>query len=154
VKQRWVPVAILAVALFAINVIARLIVRFGFDGDEAAENRVSIAMFAAIGLTLAIAAFLRAQQKRFTQWLPEIASAAIGGMLLSILVGPFISGEGPFADGAGDFFAQVWLYAGFAVVGTVLGYWVATALGRDYRSKSLKAYTQSRAAKPHRPVRR
>jgi hypothetical protein len=154
VKQRWVPVAILAVGLFAINVIARLIVRFGFDGDEAAEDRVSIAMFAAIALTLAIAAFLRAQQKRFTQWLPEIAAAAIGGLLLSILVGPFISGEGPFEDGAGDFFAQVWLYAAFAVVGTVLGYWVATALGRDYRSKSLKAYTQSRAGKPHRPVRR
>ena len=70
------------------------------------------------------------------------------------LVGPFIGGEGPFEEGAGNFFAQIWLYAGFAIVGTVLGYWVATALGRDFRSKSLKAYTQARAAKPRRVVRR
>ena len=153
-KQRWMWTAILTVVLFAINVIARLIVRFGFDGDETAEDRVSIAMFAAIGLALAIAAFLRAQQKRFTEWLPEIAAAAVGGLLLTVLVGPFISGEGPFEEGAGNFFAQVWLYAGFAIVGTVLGYWVATALGRDFRSKSLKAYTQARAAKPRRVVRR
>jgi len=154
VKQRWMWIAILGVGLFAINVIARLIIRIGFDGDDAAENRVSIAMFAVIGLALAVVTFLRAQQKRPSEWLPDITAAALGGMLLTILVGPFVSGEGPFAGGAGNFFSQVWLYGGFAIVGTVLGYWVATALGRDYRSKSLKAYSQARAAKPRRVVRR
>ena len=153
-KQRWMWIAILGVGLFAINVIARLIIRIGFDGDDAAENRVSIAMFAVIGLALAVVTFLRAQQKRPSEWLPDITAAALGGMLLTILVGPFVSGEGPFAGGAGNFFSQVWLYGGFAIVGTVLGYWVATALGRDYRSKSLKAYSQARAAKPRRVVRR
>ncbi|HET6534360.1 MAG TPA: hypothetical protein VFH03_27580 [Actinoplanes sp.] len=152
-KQRWVPVAILAVALFAINVVARLIVRFGTD-QQATESRVLIAMFAAVGLTLAVVTFLRCQRKRLTEWMPEIGGGALGGMLLSILVGPFISGAGPFANGPGTFFAQVWLYGGFAVVGTALGYWIATALGRDYRSKSLIAYTRARASKPHRPVRR
>jgi hypothetical protein len=147
-------IAILGVGLFAINVIARLIIRIGFDGDDAAENRVSIAMFAVIGLALAVVTFLRAQQKRPSEWLPDITAAALGGMLLTILVGPFVSGEGPFAGGAGNFFSQIWLYGGFAIVGTVLGYWVATALGRDYRSKSLKAYSQARAAKPRRVVRR
>ena len=153
-KQRWVPIAILAAGLFAINVIARLIIRIGFNGNDTAESRVSIAMFAVVGLALAVATFLRAQQKRPAQWLPEIAAAAIAGMLLTILVGPFISGDSPFAAGAGNFFAQVWLYGGFAIVGTLLGYWVATALGRDYRSRSLTAYTQTRAAKPRRVVRR
>lgn len=153
-KQRWVPIAILAVALFAINVIARLIIRLGFNGDDTAESRVSIVMFAVIGLALAVVTFIRAQQKRPGEWLPELAAAAIGGMLLTVLVGPFVSGDGPFAGGAGNFFAQIWLYSGFAIVGTLLGYWVATALGRDYRSRTLSAYAQARATKPRRVVRR
>ena len=152
-KQRWVPIAILAVGLFAINVIARLVIRLGFSGDDTAESRVSIIMFAVIGLALAVVTFIRAQQIPPSKWLPELAAAAIGGMLLTVLVGPFVSGDGPFAGGAGNFFAQIWLYGGFAIVGTLLGYWVATALGRDYRSRSLAAYVRGRAAKPRRVVR-
>jgi hypothetical protein len=87
-------------------------------------------------------------------WLPDIAAAALAGMLLTILVGPFVSGDNPFSGGAGNFFSQVWLYGGFGIVGTLLGYWVATALGRDYRSRSLSAYAQARATKPRRVVRR
>jgi hypothetical protein len=154
VRQRWAPIAALAVGLFMINVIARLVTRFGFDGDETAENRVSIAMFTVIGLVLAVATFIRAQQKRPSAWLPELAAAAIGGMLLTVLVGPFVSGDTPFSGGAGNFFAQIWLYGGFAIVGSLLGYWVATALGRDYRSRTLSAYTRVRAGRPRRVVRR
>ena len=153
-RQRWVPIAALAVGLFAINVIARLIVRFGFDGDKTVENRVSIIMFALIGLLIAVATFLRCQQKRPSQWLPELAAAVLGGMLLTVLIGPFISGDTPFEGGAGNFFSQIWLYGGFAVVGTLLGYWIATALGRDYRSRTLSAYARARATRPRRVVRR
>jgi len=154
VKQRWVPIAILAVGLFAINVIARLVIRLGFSGDDTAESRVSIIMFAVIGVALAVVTFIRAQQIPPSKWLPELAAGAIGGMLLTVLVGPFVSGDGPFAGGAGNFFAQIWLYGGFAIVGTLLGYWVATALGRDYRSRTLSAFAQARATKPRRVVRR
>jgi len=49
---------------------------------------------------------------------------------------------------------RLWQAMGFAIVGTLLGYWVATMLGRDYRSRSLKAYTESRSAKPRKVVRR
>ncbi len=153
-RQRWMPAAALAVGLFALNVIARLIVRFGFDGDDTAENRVSIVMFTGIALVLAVATFLRCQQKRPGQWLPELAAAVVGGMLLTVLIGPFVSGDTPFEGGAGNFFSQIWLYGGFAIVGTLLGYWIATALGRDYRSRSLSAYTRARATKPRRVVRR
>ena len=153
-RQRWVPIALLAVGLFAINVVARLIIRLGFDGAETAENRVSLGMFAVVGLTLAVITFIRAQQRRPSQWWPELAASAVLGMLLTIFVGPFVSGDEPFTGGAGDFFSQVWLYGGFAIVGTLLGYWVATALGRDYRSRSLSAYAQARATKPRRVVRR
>ena len=151
--QRWAPAAILAAGLFVVNVIARLVIRLS-DADDATQNRVTIGMFAVIGLILAVVTFIRAQHRRPSTWLPEIAAATVTAMLLTILAGPFISGDTPFTGGAGDFFSQIWLYGGFAVVGVLLGYWTATALGRDYRSRSLTAYTQTKATKPRRPARR
>jgi hypothetical protein len=152
-QQRWFPAAALAVGLFAINVVTRLVIRLGFSGNQAAEDRASVIMFGVIGVALAVVAFLRSQRVPPSTWLWEIGFGAAGGMLLTILVGPFISGNQPFAGGAGNFFAQVWLYCGFAIVGVLLGYWVATALGRDYRSRSLAAYVRGRASKPRRVVR-
>jgi hypothetical protein len=153
-QQRWFFVAALAVGLFVINVVSRLVIRIGFSGNDTAESRVSIIMFSIIGLALAIVTFIRAQRIKPSEWLPELAGAAVVGMLLTILVGPFVSGDAPFSGGAGNFFSQVWLYGGFAILGTLLGYWIATALGRDYRSRSLKAFAQARSTKPRRVVRR
>ena len=153
-KQRWRAVAVLAVGLFAVNVVTRLIVRLGFEGNATAESRASIAMFAVIGAVLAVVAFRRAQWVPPGTWVPEVVAAALGGLLLTILIGPFVSGDLPFASGAGAFFVQVWLYGGFAIAGVLLGYWVATAMGLDYRSKSLKAFAKAKLAKPRRVVRR
>jgi hypothetical protein len=153
-QQRWFPAAVLAVGLFAINVVSRLVIRLGFSGNQTAEDRASVIMFGLIGLALAVVTFLRSQRVPPGTWLWEIGFGAVAGMLLTIGVGPFVSGNQPFAGGAGNFFSQVWLYSGFAIVGTLLGYWVATALGRDYRSRSLAAYVRGRAAKPRRVVRR
>jgi len=153
-RQRWVQIALLGAALFAINVIARLVIRIGFHDDDTAQNRVSIVMFAVIGIVLAAVTFVRAQRVPPSSWLPELGVAAIAGMLLTILVGPFVSGDTPFEGGAGNFFSQVWLYGGFAIVGTLLGYWIATMLGRDYRSRSLAAFARAKTTKPRRVVRR
>src|SRR3954451_23989848 len=112
-QQRWFPIAALAVGLFAINVVTRLVVRLGFDGDDAAENRATIIMFALTGVVLATYTFVVSQRRRPTQWLPDVGGGAIAAMLLIVLVGPFISGTTPFAGGAGDFFSQIWLYGGF-----------------------------------------
>jgi len=154
-QQRWFPIAALAVGLFAINVVTRLVIHFGFKNDDSAQSGASIVMFALIGLTLAIWTFRAAQRKKPLEWLvPDWFLGAVGALLLTVLVGPFVSGDKPFDDGAGSFFLQVWLYAGFAIVGTLLGYWIAVMLGVDYRSRSLKAYTQRSAAKPRKVVRR
>ncbi|NMO50467.1 hypothetical protein HH310_04575 [Actinoplanes sp. TBRC 11911] len=153
-QRAWFPIAVLAVGLFAINVVARLVIRFGFHDNDTAEDRATIIMFAIIGLTLAVWTFVDAQRRRPSGWLPTVGFGALGGLLLTVLIGPFVSGGQPFRDGAGDFFVQVWLYGGFAIVGTVLGYWVAMVLGRDYRSRSLKAFSEQRKAKPRRVVRR
>jgi Na+/melibiose symporter-like transporter len=154
-QQRWFPIAALAVGLFAINAVTRLVIRLGFNGDNNAESKASIIMFGLIGLTLAAWTFRAAQRRPPLEWLvPDLVLGAVGGLLLTVLVGPFISGNQPFDDGAGDFFAQVWLYAGFAVVGTLFGYWTAMVLGRDYRSRSLKAFSERTAARPRKAVRR
>ncbi|MDT4993666.1 MAG: hypothetical protein QOH97_3558 [Actinoplanes sp.] len=153
-QQRWFPIAVLGLGLFAINVVARLVIRIGFHDDDTAQNRASFVMFAVIGLVLAVVIFRRSQRVAPSGWLPDLTGAAVLGLLLTILVGPFISGDTPFANGAGSFFSQIWLYAGFAIVGTLLGYWIATALGRDYRSRSLKAFATAKTSRPRRPVRR
>jgi hypothetical protein len=57
-------------------------------------------------------------------------------------------------DGAGVFFSQVWLYAAFVGGGALIGFLIATALGQDYKSKSLKRYAEARLAKPRRVIRR
>jgi prolipoprotein diacylglyceryltransferase len=153
-RQRWVPVAVLAAVLFAINVVTRLVVRLGFEGSDTAQNRASLIMFAVIGLVFAVVVFVRSREVPPSRWLPVLVVAAVTGMLLTILVGPFVSGDTPFTNGAGAFFSQVWLYGGFSIVGSLLGYWIATALGVDYRSKSLKAFAEAKLTRPRRIVRR
>ncbi|MFC7527856.1 hypothetical protein [Actinoplanes sp. GCM10030250] len=153
-QQRWFRITVLAIALFAINAVARLVVRIGFDDADSAQNWATIIMFALVALVLGVLTFLRCQQQKPGDWLPDVGFGALAGMLLTVLVGPFVSGNGPFTNGAGDFFAQIWLYTGCALLGTLLGFWTAVMLGRDYRSKSLKAYTQARVTRPRRVVRR
>ncbi|WIM95842.1 hypothetical protein ACTOB_007981 [Actinoplanes oblitus] len=153
-QQRWFRSTVLAVVLFAINAVTRLVVRFGFDSSDAAQTRGSIVMFGLVALVLGGLAFTWSLRRRLTDWLPDLGFGAFGGMLLTVLAGPFLSGSRPLANGSGDFFAQIWLYAGCAIVGTLLGYWTAVLLGKDYRSRSLKAFSERRVVKPRRVVRR
>jgi hypothetical protein len=150
-QQRWFRITALAVALFAVNVIARLVIRLSSE-DDSGQGIASIVMFAVIAVILAVLTFLRSQRLAPSGWLPDVGFGALGGMALTVLLGPFVSGHGPFANGAGDFFAQIWLYAACAIAGTVIGYWTAVLLGRDYRSRALKAYTEARKVRPRRVV--
>jgi hypothetical protein len=153
-KQRWVPVAALAGVLFAVNVVTRLVVRIWFNGNDNAESNASLVMFAVIGVVVAGVTFVRAKAVPPSVWLPDLGLAVIGGMLLTILIGPFVSGDTPFEGGAGAFFSQIGLYGGFSIGGALLGFWIATALGLDYRSKSLQAFAKAKLSKPRRVVRR
>jgi hypothetical protein len=153
-QQRWFRIAVLAVALFAINVVARLAIRIGSDEGDSAQGLASIVMFAVIAVVLGGLVFVRAQREKPGQWLPEVGFGALGGMILTVLLGPLVSGNGPFANGAGDFFAQIWLYSACAIAGALVGYWIAVMLGRDYRSKALKAYAEASKTRPRRVVRR
>ncbi|MEU7930469.1 hypothetical protein [Micromonospora echinofusca] len=153
-SERWRGTAVLAVALFAVNVVARLVTRFGFDGDDTAADRVSLGMFMVIGLVLAAVAFVWGRRRPVAAWGADLAAAVGVALLLTVLVGPLLIGDNPFGGGAGTFFAQIWLYLAAAGVGVLLGYLLLTALGLDHRSQSLKRYAELRASKPRRVVRR
>jgi hypothetical protein len=153
-KDRWLPVGVLAGVLFAVNVAARLVARLGFDEDGEAQDRVSLGMFVAIGLILAVMAFLWGRRKPAGRWIADVGAAAAIALLLTIFVGPFVSGDTPFEGGAGNFFTQIWLYAGFAIGGALLGFLILVALGLDYRSQGLKRFAEAKMAKPRRVVRR
>ncbi|GAA4451024.1 hypothetical protein [Phytohabitans houttuyneae] len=153
-KDRWLPVGVLAGVLFAVNVAARLVARLGFNDDGEAQDRVSLGMFVAIGLILAVTAFLWGRRHPAGRWIADIGAAVIIAVLLTVFVGPFVSGDSPFESGAGDFFAQIWLYAAFAIGGSLVGFLILVALGLDYRSQGLKRYAEAKMAKPRRVVRR
>ena len=153
-KERWLPVGVLAIALFVINVAARLAVRFGFEDDAEAADRISLLMLAAVGLACLVAAALWGRHHPLGRWIFDLSTAAAVGLALSIFVGPFISSTTPFANGAGEFFKQIWEWAAFAGGGALLGFLIITALGLDYRSRSLKRFAEAKLAKPRRPVRR
>lgn len=153
-KERWLPVGVLAGVLFAVNVVARLVARFGFDGDTEIQDRLSLAMFAVIGVILAVMAFVWGRRSPLEQWGARVAAAVLIAMALTIFVGPFLSGSHPFADGAGEFFVQIWLYAAFSAGGVLVGFLLLTALGMDYRSQQLRRYAEIKLAKPRRVVRR
>ncbi len=154
-SQRWRAVGVLAGALFVVNVLARLIIRFGFDGDDTtAADRVSLGMFVVIGLVLAGVAFVWSRRRPVARWVADMAAAVGVALALTIFVGPLLVGRNPFGDGAGTFFAQIWLYLAATGIGVLLGYLLAIALGLDHRSQTLKRYAETKTAKPRKPVRR
>jgi hypothetical protein len=153
-RDRWLRIGGLAAGLFVINIVARAVSHFAFKDDGEAQDRVSLAMFAAIGIVLAVLAFLWGRRRHIGEVVGDLGGGALLACALTILVGPLIFGGNPFGGGAGEFFSQIWLYAAFSVGGVILGYLFLVALGRDYRSRQLARIASTRAAKPRRVVRR
>ncbi|WDZ85180.1 hypothetical protein [Micromonospora cathayae] len=153
-RDQWRSIGVLAGALFAVNVVARLVTRFAFDDDEAAFGRVSLIMFLVIGLILAVVVFTWSRRAPVARWGADIAAAVGVALLLTVLVGPLLVGDNPFGGGAGTFFGQLGLYLLATAAGILVGYLIATALGLDYRSQQLKRYAEVKTTKPRRVVRR
>ncbi|MEU2610461.1 hypothetical protein ABZ570_02545 [Micromonospora sp. NPDC007271] len=153
-RERWRAVGVLAAALFVVNVVARLVIKFGFPDDDTANGRVSLAMFLAIGLILAVLAFRWGTNRPGGRLAADLAAAVGVALALTLFIGPLLVGKSPFADGAGTFFAQIWLYLAATAAGVLVGYLTLTALGRDYRSQQLKRFAELKVAKPRKVVRR
>ena len=153
-RDRKLLLGVLPGVLFGVNVVARLINRFALDGEQAAVDRLSFAMFGVLALILAVVSFVIGQRRPLGQWSPYVGAAILIAMAATVLIGPFVSGGGPFADGVDAFFVQIAFYLGFTGLGAVLGYLVLITLGKDYRSESLRRLAETKLNKPRRVVRR
>ena len=152
--NRWLRIGVLGGALFAINLVARGVANFAFEDDTDMQDRISLVFFAVVALVLAVVAFRWGRGRPVGVLLADMAAAALVACLATVLIGPAVFGANPVGGGAGEFFAQIWLYAGFSAGGFLLGYLLAVVLGRDYRSRQLTAYEKAKLSKPRRVVRR
>lgn len=147
---RWRRIGILAGALFAINLVGRLVSKFVLDESSSKQNVVAIVGLGAIALTFAVLAFVWGRIRPMGVVAADLAGAAILSCALIVLAGPLVIGQNPFAMGAGDFFEQIWQYAAIVIGASLLGGLVLVMTGQDLRTKQLKRYAQTAKARPKR----
>lgn len=153
-KQRWLPVGVLAGVLFATNVVARWAVKLFGTQDDRRTTAIGVVALAVVAVVMAAAAYRWASRYRMSRVVPDLTVGALGGCVLTVLVAPLLVGTTPVADGADFFIGQVWRYLALAAGGAAFGLLVTMALGRDHKSQSWKAYAERYGSKPKRPVRR
>jgi hypothetical protein len=153
-KDRWLPVGLVAGALFVVNAIARLVVRLAAPKSDTKQIAIGLVLFGVVGLVMVGAAFWWGRRYPTPRVVADLAVVILVSCLLSVLIGPFAGGSLPFQEGVGLFFGEVWRYLGYTAIGVVLGLLILMALGMDYRSQALKRYSEVRSARPHRVVKR
>jgi hypothetical protein len=145
---------IVAGGLFLVAVIGRFVVWAAFRHNDSKQAAVGIVVEVIIGLSMAVAAYRWVSRYPMAHALGDLGLTWVVACLSTVLIAPLAGGTYPFADGAGDFFNGIWLYAAIGGGGAVLGIIAAMAMGKDYRSQQLKRYAQTAAARPHRGVKR
>jgi hypothetical protein len=156
--QRWRAAGILALVLFALSVAGRWTAKLLKAENEAALNRkqevAGLILIILIGLVFVGLTIYWGRIRPFVTVATDLGAATLASCLLAVFVGPLTAGESPFADGAGAFFSQIFVWFGLAVGGTLLGYMGLVAFTADYRSKQLKQFADRAKALPKRAVRR
>jgi hypothetical protein len=153
-KERWLPVGLLAVVLVAVNVAGRVVAKVWGDGNDDREIRVGLIALGVIGLVMLAASMRWMQRHPVPRVWADLGIAAGAACLLSVLAGPFAVGDQPFAEGAGLFFRQIWWYAGICLAGGLFGALAVMTVGRDWKSQAWKRYVEQRSSRPRRVVRR
>lgn len=153
-RERWLPVGLLAAGLFVINVVGRVAAKVWGDGDDDREIRVGLIALAVIGVVVFVAAIRWVRRYPMPRVWADLLFAAGAACLLSVLVGPLLVGEQPFAEGAGLFFRQIWFYAGMTIAAGFLGALIVMTMGKDWKSQAWKRYADRVGQKPRKVVRR
>jgi hypothetical protein len=153
-KERWLPVGLVAAGLFLVNVIARLVVRFAAGSDDAKQITIGLWALFAVGAVMIPVAFWYGRRVPMIRVVGELGLAVVVSCLLAVLIGPFVSGVGPFSNGVRLVFRQFFYFVGLSAIGAVIGVLLLMTTGLDYRSQSWKRYIERAGTKPRRVVRR
>jgi hypothetical protein len=153
-KERWMPVGLVAGGLFLVNVVARLVVRFGAGSDD--DKQITIGLWAlfAVGAVMIPVAFWYGRKHPMLRVIGDLGIAVVIACVLAVLIGPFVSGVGPFSNGVGLVFRQFFYFLGLSAIGAMIGLLVLMTTGLDYRSQSWKRYIERTSTKPRKVVRR
>lgn len=149
-KNRWLPVGIVALAMFAVNVISRVITVKGKIVDESQQERIGFISMVVVALMLIGAAVWWSVRYPIGRVVADLGAAIGVAALASCLIGPLLVGSSPFHGGLGLFVGQLFLFFGLGAVGVTLGFVGVVAFGKDWKSKGLKRYSDRYLTKPRK----
>ena len=152
-SKRWLAVGLLALGIFVINIIARVVTKQFDIVDSSDQIMIGLVGVVAVAVVLIVAAVWWAVRYPFSRLFFDIGAAVGVGALLSVTIGPFAGGSQPFVEGLGMFVGQILMFLGIAAVGVMLGFLGVVALGKDWKSRSLRTYEVTYKRRPRRPVR-
>jgi hypothetical protein len=153
-KERWLPVGLLAGVLFVVNLIARLVVRIAAGSDDNKQVTIGLWALFTVGAVLIPVAYWWARRWPLPRVIGDVAVAVAVACLLAVLIGPLVSGATPLSGGVGLAIRQFFYYAAVSGAGTLIGILAVMTAGQDYKSQAWKRYAQRVNAKPRKVVRR
>jgi membrane-associated HD superfamily phosphohydrolase len=153
-RNRYKPVALVAGLLVLMSLVVQIINRTAYHKNDNDQENVTLVLLFVTALVMVIASYWWSVRFPLGQVVPELLLILAIGCVAIVVIDPLVTAISPFASGAGDFFEKIWIYLGFTIGGSVLGWLIALALGRDYRGKALARYAKTVTSKPHRVVRR
>lgn len=152
-RHRLVPVAVVALALLAVNVIGRLVVLLA---GVKADNKLLLASLysmLAMAVLAGLAGFRWARRYETARVVGEVGFAVVLGSLLTVLVGPLVVGMSPFHGGFNAFLELLGLCFAITALGAAIGALLVLAIGQDRTSRAWRYQAESYRAKPRRPAR-
>jgi hypothetical protein len=152
-RDRWLPVGVVTIILFGVNILARVVTRAGGFVTESQQLTIGLVAVIAVALILIGASAWWSVRYRLGRVLADLGTAIGVSAVLSVVVGPYVGGSTPMAGGLGSFVGQLLMFGVVSFVGVALGFITVVALGKDWKSRSLRRYAENYRAKPHRSLR-
>jgi len=153
-RHRWTPVLLVAVGLFVINVISRVILWATGVQSDVRMTEVGLYSMLAMSLVGGYAGFRWAKRYEIVRVVGEVGAAIVIGTLLAVFVGPLIVGLSPVDGGTGIVLRQLGLCFAVCAFGAAVGLMIVLAMGADRKSRAWKAQEQRLRAKPRRVAKR
>src|SRR5258707_13314695 len=85
-KERWLPVGLIAAGLFLVNVVARLVVRLAAGSDDHKQITVGLWALFAVGAVMLPVAFWYARRHPMIRVVADLGLAVVVACLLAVLI--------------------------------------------------------------------